>query len=81
VKYRINFHAAASAQIPGLPVQAWHALVEELLIIGADPHRRGVPDPDDHRYREQVYGGNGLVSYVIDDGSAAVHVFSIVWAG
>jgi hypothetical protein len=42
---------------------------------------RGVPDPDDDRYREQVYGGKGLLSYVIDDDSAAVHVFSIVWAG
>ncbi|MEV4116840.1 hypothetical protein [Nonomuraea sp. NPDC049695] len=79
--YRVNFHAAASAQIPGIPAEAWQALVEELLIIGADPHHRGVPDPDDPRYREQVFGGTGLVSYVIDDEVQVVHVFSIVWAG
>ncbi|MET7339185.1 hypothetical protein [Nonomuraea sp. NPDC005650] len=81
MKYAVNSHAAAGAQLPGLPAQAWQALVDELLIIGADPHHHGVPDPDDVRYREQVYGAAGLVSYAIDDDSAIVHVFSIVWAG
>jgi hypothetical protein len=81
VNYQVNFVAAASSQIPGLPAEAWRSLVDELLVIGADPHRRGVPHPGDERFREQAFGSAGLVSYVVDDISKIVHVFSIVWAG
>lgn len=81
MNYDIDFHAAAAAQIPGLPEEAFAALVEELLVIGADPHRRGVSDPGDPRYREQVFGGRGLVSYVVDDAAKIVRVYSVVWAG
>lgn len=81
MNYRINFVAAASSQIPGLPAGAWQALVDELLIIGADPHRRGVPHPEDSLFREQAFGEAGLVSYVVDDAAKVVHVYSIIWAG
>ncbi|GAA3427503.1 hypothetical protein ACWDTT_35245 [Streptosporangium sandarakinum] len=54
---------------------------EELLVIGADPHRRGVPDPDEARHLEAVFGGVGLVPYLVDDASKAVHVYAITWAG
>ncbi|MFI6503723.1 hypothetical protein [Nonomuraea typhae] len=81
MNYRVNFVAAASGQVPGLPAEAWQALVDELLIIGIDLHRRGVPDVDDARFREQTFGAAGLVAYVIDDDAKTVHVYSIVWAG
>ncbi|MER5423976.1 hypothetical protein [Streptosporangium roseum] len=81
MNYQVNFHAAASAQIPGLPAEAFGALVDELLVIGADPHHRGMPDPDDARYREAVFGGIGLMAYLVDDASKTVHVYAITWAG
>ncbi|WP_067143987.1 hypothetical protein [Microtetraspora malaysiensis] len=81
MNYAVNFHASASSQIPGLPAEAFRALVDELLIVGADPHHRGFPDPDDPRYREQVFGAVGLVSYLIDDAAKVVHVYAITWAG
>lgn len=81
MNYRINFVAAASAQIPGMPAEAWKDLVDELLVIGADPHRRGVAHPDDPMFREQAFGEAGLVSYVVDDAAKIVHVYSVVWAG
>ncbi|MGV9776744.1 hypothetical protein [Streptosporangium sp. NPDC003464] len=81
MNYQVNFHAAASAQVPGLPAEAFGALVEELLVIGADPHHRGMPDPEDARYREVVFGGVGLLAYLVDDVSKTVHVYAITWAG
>ncbi|WP_084955761.1 hypothetical protein [Thermoactinospora rubra] len=81
MNYRINFHVSASAEIPGLPAEAWEALIEELLVIGSDPHHRGVPDPDDPNFQEDAFDPAGLVSYVIDDASKVVHVYSIIWAG
>ncbi|WP_433539489.1 hypothetical protein ACQP10_20355 [Streptosporangium sandarakinum] len=62
-------------------MNAFGALVEELLVIGADPHHRGVPDPDEARHLEAVFGGVGLVPYLVDDASKAVHVYAITWAG
>ncbi|NAS27382.1 hypothetical protein GT755_37655 [Herbidospora sp. NEAU-GS84] len=79
--YSINFHAAASAQIPGLPERAFLALLDELAGIGADPHHRGVAHPEDAAFREQVFGGVGLVSFVVDDATKVVTVYSITWAG
>ncbi|GII59435.1 hypothetical protein Pth03_78240 [Planotetraspora thailandica] len=81
MNYQVTFHASASAQIPGLPEDAYQSLVEELLIIGADPHRRGVPDPEQPAFREQTFGEAGLVSYVIDDAAKVVRVYVIIWAG
>lgn len=79
VRYRVEFHASAAAQIPGLPAEAFQALVDELLIIGADPHHRGLPHPDgpDGRLREQVFSGLGLVSYAIDETAKVVRVYAI----
>ena len=81
MNYQIDFAASASAQIPGLPAEAWQALVDELLIIGADPHHRGVPHPEHPLFREQAFGAAGLVSYVVDDAAKVVRVYSIIWAG
>lgn len=83
MRYRVEFHAAASAQIPGLPAEAFRALVDELLIIAADPHHRGLPHPDDPSgiFREQVFGGAGLVSYMVDEATHVVRVYAITWAG
>ena len=79
MNYRINFVAAASSQVSGLPADAWTALIEELLIIGADPHHRGIAHPEQPLFREQAFGTGGLVSYVVDDAAKLVHVYSIVW--
>ncbi|SIS12609.1 hypothetical protein SAMN05421833_12992 [Microbispora rosea] len=75
------FAASASAQIPGLLAETWQALVDELPIIGVNPHHRGVPHPGHPLFRKQAFGAAGLVSYVVDDAARAVHVCSIIWAG
>lgn len=80
MNYRINFHAAASAQVPGLSAEAWQALVDELIVIAADPQHRGLPDPDDARFRDQAFGRAGLVSYMIDETNQTVHIYAITWA-
>src|SRR5690606_34800955 len=49
--YRVTFHAAASASIPGLPAEAFEALVEVLVMAGRDPYKTGSPDPDDPAHR------------------------------
>ncbi|MFE3448663.1 hypothetical protein ACFXJ8_06960 [Nonomuraea sp. NPDC059194] len=81
MNYSINFVAAAQCPDTWLPAEAWQALVDELLIIGADPDHRGVQHPEDARFREQAFGAAGLASYVIDDAVKIVHIYSIVWAG
>ncbi|MGV9601314.1 hypothetical protein ACWDR1_32105 [Streptosporangium sandarakinum] len=56
------------------------ALVEELRVIGAGPHHRGVPDPGGTRYHEAVFGGAGVVSYLVDDASKILPVYVITGA-
>ncbi|MFF0249992.1 hypothetical protein [Streptosporangium sandarakinum] len=48
-----------------------------MRVIGAGPHHRGVPDPDDARYHEAVFGGAGVVSYLVDDASKILPVYVI----
>ncbi|WP_066376232.1 hypothetical protein [Herbidospora mongoliensis] len=79
--YEINFHAAASSQIPGLPERAFVALLDELAVIGADPHHRGVAHPEDPAFREQAFGGVGLISFAVNDTTKTITVYSITWAG
>lgn len=79
--YRVTFHAAASASIPGLPAEAFEALVEVLVMAGRDPYKTGSPDPDDPAHRHATFGGLGLVAYRIDEAAEVVHVYHVMWAG
>lgn len=79
--YRVTFHAAASASIPGMPAEAFRALSDTLLAVKRDPHKIGSPDPDDPAHRQAVFGGVGIVAYRIDDAAELVHIYLIAWAG
>ncbi|MFC0862271.1 type II toxin-antitoxin system RelE/ParE family toxin [Sphaerimonospora cavernae] len=81
MKYRINYHASASSQVPGLPEDAFLALVRTLITVGDDPWSTGIPDPDDPDYRQAVFGGLGLVLYYVDDTAGVVNVYDVTWAG
>jgi hypothetical protein len=80
VKYRINYHAAASSQIPGLPEEAFLTLIDTLLQVGADPWSSSISDPDEPEHRQAVFGSLGLVFYRIDDDTHTVHVYNMAQA-
>ncbi|GLW22932.1 hypothetical protein DI270_017320 [Microbispora triticiradicis] len=81
MKYRINYHASASSLIPGLPEEAFRALIDTLLKVGDDPWEMGIPEPVDPQCRQAVFGGVGLVFYYVDDDAQMVTVYDIAWAG
>lgn len=77
--YRVEFHAVAAAQIPGLPETAFTALIERLVRVARDPwDSLPTPEPD---YRRVTFGRWGLCSFRIDDTAHIVRVFDITWTG
>jgi hypothetical protein len=79
VSYRVEFHATADAQLPGLPPDAFTALVDALVKIARDPRDSlATAEPD---YRQVVFGGYGLCSFYVDESARTVRVFDVIWTG
>ncbi|RJL21032.1 hypothetical protein D5H75_38105 [Bailinhaonella thermotolerans] len=79
----MEFAATAAAQIPGLPELAFVAIVSALAGIRTNPWH-GLPvygAPPEYRMVtvSDTRGGEGLITYRVDQERALIHVFDITW--
>ncbi|GAA3517581.1 hypothetical protein FHR32_008209 [Streptosporangium album] len=81
MNYRITYHASASSKIPGLPPEAFTALVERLLEIGDDPLDSSPIRSEEPNFRHATFGEHGIVAFFLDRPARTVTVYDILWAG
>jgi hypothetical protein len=84
--YRYEFEDIAKAQLVRLPYDAVDDLVEAVALICADPwsfERTPTEPADDHHAHRTVpfAEGRGLLTFLILEHAAEVHVTSITWVG
>ena len=80
MNYQVDFHISGSGQIPGLPAEAFCALIKTLVEVGVDPWATGMPTEEPVK-RQAVFSEVGLVCYRVDDAAKTVSVHHITWAG
>jgi hypothetical protein len=83
--YRHEFEEAAQAQLLRLPYEAIDDLVEALALICADPwdfqRRPDEPRSDHHAHRTVSFGDGGMVTFLILEHAAEIHITQITWLG
>ncbi|MEV4001171.1 hypothetical protein [Actinomadura sp. NPDC049753] len=80
--YRAELSPEVIRQLAGIPEQARLALAETLGVIVADPHDPTTSEPTpDPRIRQAVFGGVGLVEYLIWDELLVVVAVDLIWGG
>lgn len=80
--YRAELSERALKQIRGLPSQAFDSLIEAMAEVAdypVDPLRT-FPTSDAY-VRRVEFGGAGLITYLINDGTEKVIILDITWAG
>ena len=80
--YRAELSDKALGQLGNFPPTAFDALVHVLSWIVEYPEDplRTLPTKRPN-LRRAVFGGAGLVSYIIDDGRQVITVMDVTWAG
>ncbi|MBG0819060.1 hypothetical protein [Planomonospora sp. ID82291] len=82
MNYRVNYHAAASSQIPGLSAAAFTVLIERLVEIGDDPFHGSTPvTAEEPNFRTATFGASGIVAFYVNRPARTVTVSDILWAG
>ncbi|TDC14307.1 hypothetical protein [Kribbella albertanoniae] len=77
----MEFHAAALAQLQGLPPSAFDAMVERVTELVRAPWEAQIPNQDDAAFRQCIFGDVGLLSFYVDDGRELIRIFDVTWAG
>jgi hypothetical protein len=82
VTYRVGLGGRAIKQLHGLPEVAFDALIQVLADVTDYPGEplRTFPTGDPY-VRRAEFGGAGLVTYLINDGSSLILVLDVTWAG
>lgn len=79
MNFRVEFHAAALAQLQGLPPQAFDALVERVTKLVSAPWEAQVLDPDEPAFRQSIFGSVGLLSFHINEKDGLIRIFDVTW--
>ncbi|WBQ04840.1 hypothetical protein [Kribbella sp. CA-293567] len=79
--YRVDFHAAAFAQLDGLPSEAFDALVDHVVKLVDAPWDAQLLSPDEPQFRQSQFGGSGLISFHLDDHRRLLRIFDVTWVG
>ncbi|ADB29760.1 hypothetical protein Kfla_0639 [Kribbella flavida DSM 17836] len=77
----MEFHAAALAQLDGLPAEAFDALVRratELVVAPWDSMALGAGEP---AFRQTTFHPLGLLSFYVDDSRQLLRIFDVTWVG
>lgn len=77
--FRAEFDGAALVQLNGLPSAAFDALVARVVALVQEPWDADLMAPgDDPAYREVIFGGgNGLLSFQVDNAAELIRIFDI----
>ncbi|MES9536753.1 MULTISPECIES: hypothetical protein [unclassified Actinomadura] len=80
--YRAELSPQVLRQLAGMPEQVQFALAEALGVIVVDPYDPTTSEPTPNpRIRQAVFGGVGLVDYLIWDELLVVVAVDLVWGG
>lgn len=83
--YNYEFEDIAKAQLARMPYELVDDLVEAVALICADPwnFRRALDEPadDHHAHRTVPFGAGGMLSFLIMEHAAKVHITQIAWLG
>lgn len=79
--YRVEFHAAALAQLNGLPTEAFDALVQRCAGLVSDPWDAWPLRPAEPEFRQTTFDHFGLLSFYVDNSSNTIRIFDVTWAG
>lgn len=80
--YRAELSGRALKQMQGLPEPAFDSLIQvmaEVVSYPGDPLRTF--PTDDPYVRRAEFGGAGLITYLINDGTRVVIILDVTWAG
>lgn len=81
MNYHLTYHASASSKIPGLPPEAFTALVDRLLELGDDPLDSTPVRAEEPNFRHATFGDRGIVAFYLDRPRRTITVYDILWAG
>ncbi|MFI5732362.1 type II toxin-antitoxin system RelE/ParE family toxin [Kribbella sp. NPDC051587] len=81
MNYRVEFHAAALAQLQGIPPAVFDVLVEHVAELVRAPWDAQMPDQTEPSFRQSVFGSVGLLSFYVDDDRELIRIFDVTWAG
>lgn len=84
MSYRVEFAAAADAQLPGLPNGAFAALIDTLVKVSRDPWGQSSQESpeDDPAFRWVAFGaGLGVALLYVDEPQQIVRVYNVTWIG
>jgi mRNA-degrading endonuclease RelE of RelBE toxin-antitoxin system len=82
VTYRAELSGRALKQMHGLPGPAFDRLIEAMaeVIDYPDDPLRTLPTSDPY-IRRVEFGGAGLITYLINDGTSVIIILDVTWAG
>jgi mRNA-degrading endonuclease RelE of RelBE toxin-antitoxin system len=82
VTYRAELSARALKQMHGLPDLAFDTLIQAVadVVDYPDDPLRTFPTSDPY-VRRAEFGGVGLVTYLINDGTQVVTLLDVTWTG
>ena len=80
--YRAELGDRALKQMQGLPPGAFDSLIKAMAEVVAYPDDplRTFPTSDPY-VRRVEFGGTGLITYLINDGTRKVIILDVTWAG
>lgn len=81
MSFRVEFHAAALAQLQGLPPHAFDALVERVAKLVSTPWEAQILDPSEPNFRQCIFGSLGLLSFYVDEQRELIRIFDVTWIG
>lgn len=79
--YRVELHAAALAQLHGLPRIAFDALIARTVKLVDAPWDAAPLYADEPAYRQTVFGDLGLLTFYVDDDRQILVIYNVTWAG
>jgi len=77
----VEFHAAALAQLNGLPTEAFDALVARVAELVAAPWDAWIMQPGDPNFRQTTFHRFGLLSFYLDETEKLIRIFDVTWVG
>ncbi|MBO3753248.1 hypothetical protein J5X84_45105 [Streptosporangiaceae bacterium NEAU-GS5] len=79
--YRVVLHAAALAQMKGLPGDAFDALLARTVDLLEDPWDARYLYPGETEYRQTTFGAYGIMYFKVDEDQELITIYNVTWAG
>jgi hypothetical protein len=82
VTYRAELSGRALKRMQGLPEPAFDSLIQAMAEVVSYPDDPLRTFPTDDPYvRRAEFGGAGLITYLVNDGTRVVIILDVTWTG